>query len=119
MANLPEMLTIRADVLETPTGTTMKMPVQTILFSTIIFLLTLLTVSAEAAPGKTKEISAPEVKDMLEKNQAVLVHVLSKMEYEMQHIPDSINIPINRMETTDDLPQDKTIPLIFYGMGKR
>ena len=84
-----------------------------------MFFLTLITVSAEVESQKTKEISAPEVKNMLESGRAVLVHVLSGTEYEMQHIPDSINIPIIHMKTTNALPRDKTTPLIFYCMGKR
>jgi len=97
----------------------MKKSVQRVFLPIIMFFLILLGVSVVEASGKIQEISAPEVKDMIEKSQAVLVHVLSKMEYEMQHIPDSINIPINEMETTSALPGDKTVPLIFYGMGKR
>jgi hypothetical protein len=96
----------------------MKNTTQTVLFPVIILFLILLTASAEGASEKIKEISAPEVKDMLEKSQAVLVHTLSKTEFEMQHIPDSINIPINVMETTKAFPGDKAVPLIFYGMGK-
>ena len=75
--------------------------------------------SAEVASQKIRGISAPEVKEMLESGQAVLVHVLSRTEYEMQHIPDSINIPIIDVKTTNALPRDKTTPLIFYCMGKR
>jgi len=84
-----------------------------------MFFLALMTVSAEAESQKIKGISAPEVKNMLESGQAVLVHVLSRTEYEMQHIPASINIPIIDMKTTNALPRDKTTPLIFYCMGKR
>ena len=38
-----------------------------------------------------QEISAPEVKSMIEDGNAVVVHVLSEIEYEMQHIKGSIN----------------------------
>ena len=84
-----------------------------------MFFLAPMALSVEAKPVKVKGISAPEVKEMLESGLAVLVHVLSKTEYEMQHIPDSINIPIINMKTTNALPRDKTTPLIFYGMGKK
>ena len=84
----------------------------------MIFLVPV-ALSAKAEPGKIKKISAPEVKEMLESGQAVLVNVLSGTEYEMQHIPDSINIPIIHIKTTTALPRDKTTPLIFYCMGKR
>lgn len=85
----------------------------------IILSLSLMVVSAEAKSEKSKEISAPEVKNMIEGGRAVVVHVLSETEYEMQHIPGSINIPVIDMETTNALPRDKTTPLVFYCMGKR
>jgi rhodanese-related sulfurtransferase len=66
-----------------------------------------------------KEITAPEVKDMIEEGNVVVVHVLSEIEYGIQHIPDSINIPIVKMKTTDKLPQDLETPLVFYCMGER
>ena len=97
----------------------MKKPVQTILFSCILFLLASVALVSAADTKKIKEISAPEVKNLAENGQAVLIHVLSKTEYEMQHIPDSINIPIIDMKTTTDLPRNKATPLIFYCMGKR
>lgn len=101
----------------------MKKSVQANLFSLILFFLALMVVSmvvsAEAKSEKIKEISAPEVKNMLESGQAVVVHVLSGTEYDMQHIPGSINIPIIDMANTTALPLDKTTPLIFYCMGKR
>jgi len=75
-----------------------------------------------SAMGKTetyKEISAPEVKDMIEGGKVVVVHVLSEIEYNIQHIAGSINIPIIKMDTTKKLPKDKDTPLIFYCMGLR
>ena len=66
-----------------------------------------------------KEISAPEVKSMIESGNAVVVHVLSEIEYNMQHISDSINIPIIDVKTSDRLPPDRDTPLVFYCMGKR
>ncbi len=97
----------------------MKKSVQAVLWLLIMFFLALMVVSGEATSEKFKEISAPEVKNMIESGKAVVVHVLSGTEYEMQHIPGSINIPIIDMETTTALPRDKTTPLVFYCMGKR
>ena len=97
----------------------MKELFQKALFPLIVFLLALMVVSAEAESEKFKEISAPEVKNMIEGGRTVVVHVLSETEYEMQHIPGSINIPVIDMETTNALPRDKTTPLVFYCMGKR
>lgn len=66
-----------------------------------------------------KNLTAPEVKKMLDENKALLIHVLSKIEFEMQHIPGSINIPITQVEKTHDLPPDMGAPIIFYCMGLR
>ena len=74
-------------------------------------------VGAESEPYK--KITAPEVKNMMEEHSAVLVHSLSVIEFEIQHIPGSINIPIIEMRTTNKLPKDKNTPLIFYCMGTR
>lgn len=66
-----------------------------------------------------KEISAPQVKGMIENGNVVVIHVLSEIEYNMQHITGSINIPIIKVKTTEKLPKDKETPLVFYCMGKR
>lgn len=67
-----------------------------------------------------QEISAPELKRMLD-NQAdvTLVHALSRIEFAIQHIPNSINIPTNEMSKTDALPSHKESPIVFYCMGVR
>jgi len=67
-----------------------------------------------------KDISAPEVKNMLFNGNALAVHVMSSFEYDIQHIEKSINIPVNKiMAQQDRLPKDKNFPVIFYCMGKR
>jgi len=66
-----------------------------------------------------QEISASEVKTMIENGDAVVIHVLSEIEYNMQHITGSINIPIIKVKSSKKLPQDKNTPLVFYCMGKR
>jgi long-chain acyl-CoA synthetase len=66
-----------------------------------------------------KDISAPEVKNMLFNGNALAVHVMSSFEYDIQHIEKSINIPVNKiMAQQDRLPKDKNFPVIFYCMGK-
>ena len=74
---------------------------------------------AWAEPKALPNLTAPEVKGMLDGGKAVVVHTLSALEYQIQHITGSINIPIIKMETTDKLPRDKATPLIFYCMGVR
>jgi len=84
-----------------------------------IFLFGEMAGSAGAKSEGYKKISAPEVKNMLDERKAVVVHVLSQIEYEIQHIPGSINIPIVAVETSDKLPKEKNTPLVFYCMGER
>lgn len=84
-----------------------------------LFWFVAMTGSVGATSDGYKEISAPEVKSLVEKQKAVVVNLLSKIEFETQHIPNSINIPIVDMETTGDLPKDKDAPLVLYCMGKR
>jgi rhodanese-related sulfurtransferase len=83
---------------------------------TLLFLLAA-SGPAWAENEEYEKVTAPEVKDLLERGRATVVHVLSRIEYEMQHIPGSINIPITEMHTTDRLPKQKDAPLIFYCMG--
>jgi len=66
-----------------------------------------------------KVLTAPEVKQMLESDDVLLVHVLSRIEYNAQHIEGSINIPITEVKNTQLLPKDKSKPIIFYCMGTR
>lgn len=74
---------------------------------------------ALAADTGHKTITAPEVKDLLENHKGVVVHVLSEIEFEIQHIPGSINIPIHKVSTSDKLPTNLDTPLVFYCMGER
>ena len=62
-------------------------------------------------------ISAPEAKALIDEENAFVVNVLSRIEFNIQHIPGSINIPINEIGTSDLLPADLRTPLIFYCMG--
>jgi hypothetical protein len=91
---------------------------KTLIFSLFIFLL---AIKCAAEENKTQvfleNISAPEVKFMLEKNSATVINVLSKIEYDAQHINGSINIPIISLRTSDKLPKDLTRSIIFYCMG--
>lgn len=65
-----------------------------------------------------KDVTAPEVRYMIEAREVTLVNVLSETEYAVQHIPGSVNIPVTEIETTDRLPRDKNAPVVFYGMGQ-
>ncbi len=73
---------------------------------------------AESVEGVTV-VTAPEVKKLIDDGNALLVNVLSQIEYEIQHIAGSISIPVVELENTDKLPENMETNLVFYCMGKR
>lgn len=85
----------------------------------VLLLFAAISGTVRAESETFREITAPEVKHKLDNGEGLLIHVLTRLEYEAQHIPDSINIPIVDMETTDQLPENKDMPVIFYCMGIR
>jgi len=64
-------------------------------------------------------ISAPELKYMMNKTKVIVINSMSRIEFDRQHILDSISIPLSDMSISKDLPQDRDIPLVFYCMGKQ
>jgi rhodanese-related sulfurtransferase len=78
-----------------------------------------MTVFAKTEPEGFKKITAPELKHLIDEGKVTVIHVLSEIEYEMQHIEGSFNIPIVKMNTTDKLPEAKETALVFYCMGTR
>ncbi|MEN8256250.1 MAG: rhodanese-like domain-containing protein [Thermodesulfobacteriota bacterium] len=90
----------------------------------IFFAMTLFAIALLLSPDKGwanpyKEISAPVVKNMLEKENVLVINVLSRVEYDLHHITGSINIPLNKLKTSDKLPADLSTSLIFHCMGFR
>ncbi|MFZ5798990.1 MAG: rhodanese-like domain-containing protein [Desulfobulbaceae bacterium] len=71
------------------------------------------------AQTEVQTITAPEVKGILDNNGGLVIHVLSEMEFAVQHIPGTINIPIHQLAESDKLPADLNTPLVFYCMGHR
>ena len=88
-------------------------------FVTILALACLLLVAPPARAYQVRDLTAPEVREMVEEDGALLVHVLSRIEFDMQHIPGSINIPVTALADSDLLPREKDRSLIFYCMGVR
>jgi len=90
-----------------------------------ILLLGLLVLPWTAGASETsmegyREIAAFELKQLLDSGRKVLlIDVLSKIEYDFQHISGSINIPIVQMPTTDRLPPDRQTILVFHCLSER
>ncbi len=74
---------------------------------------------AETAPlPDVPIVTAPEVKEMLDSGlPMLLIDALSPIEFELQHIPGSINIPANEVSSTPKLSPDDERTKVFYCMG--
>jgi rhodanese-related sulfurtransferase len=82
-------------------------------FAPILALACLLLVAQQARAHQARDLTAPEVREMVEEDGALLVHVLSRIEFDMQHIPGSINIPVTALADSDLLLREKDRSLIF------
>ncbi len=91
------------------------------LYHLLITVCAIVLISCPAlAATEYQQITAPETKLLMEKDDGtLLINVLSQLEFELHHIPDSISIPIDRLKQSSLLPKDKDTPLIFYCMGVR
>ena len=65
--------------------------------------------------AKTKE---EQLKEIIEKNNYIIVDVRTKEEYEEQHVENAINIPYDEIDSNVDLDKSKTI-LVYCKSGKR
>ncbi len=82
-----------------------------------ILILVFFAPNVTAQEGGYHKITAPEIQGMMKNRNVVIINTLSKLEYELQHIPGSINIPINTLRTPGVLPVNTKTPLIFYCMA--
>jgi phage shock protein E len=59
-------------------------------------------------------IDRDEVKRLLHEEQAQLVEVLPRDEYEDEHLPGAINIPLKTLDSQTTHPLDRQRPVIVY-----
>ena len=64
-----------------------------------------------------KILNASEVQEMLTNKEAIVINSLSSIEYQLYHIPGSINVPATLMKDNPDMPENKHEPIIFYCHG--
>lgn len=83
----------------------------------LIFFLLFSSHTISSQAGQYHKITAPEVKGMMENKNVLIINTLSTLEFELQHIPGSVSIPINTIRTPGILPADKNTSLIFYCMA--
>ena len=91
------------------------------LMNTLLLILFVIAMStAEAGAANFKNISAQELKAKLDRGEKMLLlNPLSDIEFNENHIPGSVNIPLHMISTTDKLPADKSTPIITYCLGPK
>ncbi len=90
--------------------------IQTILFVSLFSLM----IFGISWAGSFTDISTQSLKDRLESGEKILVvNPLSDLEFDEQHIPGSVNIPLHLISTTDKLPEDKATPIVTYCLGPK
>jgi 3-mercaptopyruvate sulfurtransferase SseA len=82
-----------------------------------------LFVCLAAAPASSKDFSEITAKQLKEKIDAgeklTLLNPLSDIEFNDKHIPGSINIPLQEIIITGELPKDKEQLIVTYCLGRR
>ena len=85
----------------------------------LIVALLLTSVTAWAQNSNFTNLTAEEVKKRIDQPKKVLiVDARTEKEYWQSHIPTAINIPPSQYTLIKNhLPQDKSLPIIFYCRG--
>jgi len=61
-----------------------------------------------------KEIDVAELRALLERDDVQLVEVLPESEYEEEHLPGAINIPLKSLNGDTAARLDKSRPTVVY-----
>ena len=83
----------------------------------LIIALLLTSAVAWAQNSNFNNLTAEEVKKRIEQ-KVLIVDARTEKEYRQSHIPTAINIPPSQYTLIQNhLPQDKSLPIIFYCRG--
>jgi rhodanese-related sulfurtransferase len=82
----------------------------------LLVLSLILTVNIALAE-KYREIDAKGVKKLLDAGNALVINPLTPIEFDHEHIPGSVNIPIEFL--AGKLPADRKMPIVFYCIGEK
>ncbi|KPA16789.1 sulfurtransferase [Candidatus Magnetomorum sp. HK-1] len=86
----------------------------------VIGFIFLFSVSTSFSKDDFQEIKAQDVKKIMDSGkQLLLLNPLSDIEFNQQHIPGSVNIPMQKIETSDKLPKEKDFFIITYCLGRK
>jgi len=85
----------------------------------IILALLLTSTAAWAQNVPIGDLSAKQVKELIEQpGKALIVDARTEKEYRQAHIRTAVNIPPEQFTSIGKhLPQDKSLPIIFYCRG--
>jgi rhodanese-related sulfurtransferase len=85
----------------------------------VLWAIFLVAMFSYASAESFKNITADELKDMLDKKtKLVLVDARSGLEYSQGHIPKAVNIPPEKVGLISEfLPKNKKILIVFYCRG--
>ncbi len=85
------------------------------LWAYLLILLALLLFTPSIWAADFPEISTSDLKNKLDaKGGLFLFNSESNIEFNAEHIPGAVNIPVGEIQTTDKLPQDKETPIVVY-----
>ena len=66
------------------------------------------------------EIDAEQLKERMDAGEELmLLNPLSKIEYDDKHIPGSVNIPLQEILVSHDLPAEKDQLIVTYCLGRK
>ena len=90
-----------------------------------IFILCLVVGSLTAIPqtadaGKMANYTARELKELIDSGTPIfLLNPLSEIEFNEGHIPGSVNIPAEKILTSQKLPKNKEMHIVTYCKGPK
>jgi rhodanese-related sulfurtransferase len=64
------------------------------------------------AGGQAGAVSAAEAVQLINRERAVLIDVSEPAEYAAAHAGGSKNVPLGKLESANDLPKNKALPLV-------
>ena len=66
------------------------------------------------------EITAEQLKTKIDAGEELLlINPLSDIEFNAQHIPGSVNIPMQSILIAENLPEDKNRLIVTYCLGRK
>ncbi len=75
-------------------------------------VMLLLPVMNKGAGGASK-VSPTEAVQLINREKAVLIDVSENAEYASGHVAGAKNVPLGSLEASNDLPKNKTLPLVL------